>query len=191
MHLPFVLSLSNKTPASKTFQSVSQSGTLVLGYTQRPIAASKTCCCSSNAHYCSCKQKLLGFVASWLLSSFDETSLLLLRRQLTGWAFSLQCCSAASFSSSPSIQMVRRSAGIRTTALSLVKLLFLNLLLISSFSFPDAAFPLTGSHSAHRWIRNPTVFSRRSPGFVTDFGRRVQATTRTKRKLLFTDVTRK
>ncbi len=93
----FVLSLSNKTPASKTFQSVSQSGTLVLGYTQRPIAASKTCCCSSNAHYCSCKQKLLGFVASWLLSSFDETSLLLLRRQLTGWAFSLQCCSAASF----------------------------------------------------------------------------------------------
>lgn len=124
MHLPFVLSLSNKTPASKKFQSVSQSGALVLGYTQRPIAASKTCCCSSNAHYSSYKQKLLGFVASCSSALFDETSLLLLLQcRLTGWAVSLQCCSAASSSSSPSTQMVRRSAGIRTTALSLVKLL--------------------------------------------------------------------
>jgi hypothetical protein len=122
VHLPFVLSFSNKTPASKKFQSVSQSGTLVLGYTQRPITASKTCC-SSNAHYSSCKQKLLGFVASCSSALYDETSLLLLQRRLTGWAFSLQCCSAASSSSSPSMQMVRRSAGIRTTPLSLVKLL--------------------------------------------------------------------
>jgi hypothetical protein len=125
VNLPFVLSLSNKTPASKTFRTVSQSGALVLGYTHRPIAASKTCCCSSNAHYSSCKQKLLGFVASCSSALFDEASLLLLQRRLTGWAFSLQCCAAASSSSSssPSIQMVRRSAGIRTTALSLVKLL--------------------------------------------------------------------
>jgi hypothetical protein len=38
VHLPFVLSLSNKTPASKTFQSVSQSGALVLGYTHRDLS---------------------------------------------------------------------------------------------------------------------------------------------------------
>ncbi len=121
--LTFCFEPFKQNPASKTFQSVSQSGALVLGYTQRPIAASKTCFCSSNAHYSSCKQKLLGFVASCSSALFDETSLLLLQRRLTGWAFSLQCCSAASSSSSPSIQMVRRSAGIRTTALSLEKLL--------------------------------------------------------------------